>query len=81
MSENLADGWRDQVRVQQGQLALFKIRTRDLLDALLESQSALEHAQLSIVVDEVKRSTSLAVHKTQRVLDDDARRYAVLDTQ
>lgn len=76
---NLADGWRDQVRVQQGQLALFKIRTRDLLEALQEAQSALEHTFCGIVVDDVKRSTLLSFHKTQRVLDDDARRYAQLD--
>jgi len=66
-------------RLQRGQIDLYKLRTNTLRDALAEAQDALEHALLSIVVEEVKRNTSLAMHKTQRTLDDDARRYSALD--
>jgi len=62
----------------EGQVRLFRLRTITLRDALADALSALEYARLSIVTDEVKRETALAIHKIQRRLDDDARRYSGL---
>ncbi len=72
---------QEQVRLLTGQVLSYKLRTNALRLALDEAQSSLEHALLSIVVDEAKRNTMLASHRIQRTLDADTLRHSLLDNQ
>lgn len=70
---------KQQVRLLKSSVRMLKRRSTALRDALDEAVNALEHSLLSIVVDEVKRSTYQAIHQARRKIDDDVRRYSALD--
>ncbi len=71
--------FRDQVRLLEGQIRLFRLRTTTLRDTIVMAHTALSDALPTIVLDEMKRSTMRAIHLAQRTLDDDNRRYSDLD--